>query len=178
MTMLNTNHRKNLRLPNFDYAQNGAYFITIVTEGRMCLFGEVVNGEMVLNEVGLIVQKAWDEIPNHFPNVTCDTYVIMPNHIHGIIVIEREYRSPVVGATHESPLPQHHNGPKPGSIGAILGLFKSTVSKRSYAMTNTPKIPFWQRNYYEHVIRDENDHLAAYDYILTNPLNWERDEER
>jgi putative transposase len=100
MTMLNTNHRKNLRLSNFDYAQNGAYFITIVTEGRMCLFGEVVNGEMVLNEVGLIVQKAWDEIPNHFPNVTCDTYVIMPNHIHGIIVIEREYRSPVVGATH------------------------------------------------------------------------------
>jgi len=148
----------------------------------MHLFGEVVDGEMVLNEVGLIAQQTWAEIPDHFPNVTCDTYVIMPNHIHGIIEIEREDRIPGVGARHAVPQPEDmfeaFGKPLPGSIPTIIRSFKSEVTKRYHDMTKAHETRLWQRNYYEHVIRGENDHLAAYDYILTNPLNWEQDEER
>jgi REP element-mobilizing transposase RayT len=92
--------RRPLRLSDYDYARNGAYFITIVIQGRKCLFGEVVNGEMELNEAGKMVEQVWLEIPDHFPNVTCDTFIIMPNHIHGIIVIEWNDRPIIVRATH------------------------------------------------------------------------------
>jgi putative transposase len=170
--------RRSIRLPGYDYAQNGVYFVTIVTQGRKPLFGDVVDGEMVLNEVGRMVEKVWLEIPGHFCGIAVATFIIMPNHVHGIIVIERGDRTSQVGATHESPLRQNVNGPEPGSIGSIVGLFKATVSKRYHVMTNTENIRLWQRNYYEHIIRNEKDHQAAYEYILTNPLNWEKDEER
>ncbi len=124
-----------------------------------------------------MVEQVWLEIPIHFHGTHVDTFVIMPNHIHGIIVIERDDRSLPVEATHESPLPKHANGPKPGSIGAILGLFKATVSKRFHEMSNTPETSLWQRNYYEHIIRDEKDHLAVYNYIISNPDTWANDEE-
>jgi REP element-mobilizing transposase RayT len=174
------NHRRPLRLQDFDYSQNGAYFVTIVTQGRSPLFGEGVNGEMVLNEVGKVVEQVWLEIPGHFHGVNVHTYVIMPNHIHGIIEIERDDRSIIVGARHASPLHPNEINTKDTrsfSLGTIIGSFKSAVTKRYHIMTNTQNIPLWQRNYYEHIIRDEKDHLAIYDYIISNPLNWERDEE-
>jgi putative transposase len=94
-------HRHRIRLPGFDYSQPGAYFVTIVTHDRKCLFGGVEDGEMVLNEAGKMVEQVWLEIPRHFDGVIVDKFVIMPNHIHGIIEIEREDRLPGVGATHD-----------------------------------------------------------------------------
>lgn len=89
-------HRKSIRLKGYDYSQAGAYFVTIVTYQRDCLFGEIVNGELMLNEYGKIVQKWWDEIPIHFPNVELGAFVIMPNHIHGIIFVITERRGEVI----------------------------------------------------------------------------------
>jgi putative transposase len=157
--------RRSIRLPGYDYAQNGVYFVTMVTQGRKPLFGDVVDGEMVLNDVGRMVEKVWLEIPGHFSGVDVDTFIIMPNHVHGIIEIEREDRISGVGARHA--VPQQPEGifeafgkPLPGSIPTIIRSIKAEVTKRYHEMTNTPKIHLWQRNYYEHVIRDENDHLA------------------
>ena len=177
LPVLSPNHRRSIRLSGYDYSQAGAYFVTIVTHDRKCLFGRVKDGEMELNEAGKMVEQVWLEIIRHFDGVNVDTFVVMPNHIHGIIEIIKDNRSSGVGATHESPLPTQGNGPKPGSIGVIVGLFKATVSKKYHEMTNTQNTRLWQRNYYEHVIRDDKDYQVIYDYILTNPLNWERDEE-
>jgi REP element-mobilizing transposase RayT len=149
----------------------------MVTQNRKLLFGKVMDGEMVVNDLGRAVEKLWLEIQEHFDGVNVDTFVVMPNHLHGIIEIIKDNRPSCVGATHESPLPIQRHGPKPGSIGVIVGLFKATVSKKYHEMTNTQNTRLWQRNYYEHVIRDEKEYQVIYDYILTNPLNWERDEE-
>ena len=162
--------RRNLRVPEFDYSQPGAYFVTIVTQGRKQLFGHIVDGEMVLNDVGKMVEEVWIAIPKHFPKVELGAFVIMPNHIHGIISI-------TVGATHASPLPWISKGPMPGSIGAIAGSFKSAATKRFREIPNNPEKHLWQRNYFEHVIRNERDYQAIYEYIIANPMNWEKDEE-
>ncbi|HHX09129.1 MAG TPA: transposase [Chloroflexi bacterium] len=164
-------HRRNLRLPEFDYSQPGAYFVTIVTQDRKQLFGEVVEGEMILNDVGMMVKEVWEVIPDHFPNVELGEFIVMPNHIHGIISITN------VEATHASPLPRVSKGPTPESIAAIIGSFKSATSKRIREFKKNHKKRLWQRNYYEHIIRNERDHQAIYDYILANPMNWEKDEE-
>ena len=163
-------HRKNLRIPEFDYSQPGAYFVTIVTQDRKTLFGQIVDGEMILNYMGKMVEEVWIAIPKHFPNVELGEFVVMPNHIHGIISI-------TVGATHASPLPRVSRGPLPGSIGAIIGSFKSAATKRFHEIPNNPEKRLWQRSYYEHVIGNKRDYQAIFDYIVANPMNWEKDEE-
>jgi putative transposase len=153
-------HRRSIRLPDYDYSQPGAYFITIVTRGRECLFGEIVNGEMHLNDYGKIADECWRAISEHFPHVEIGMYIIMPNHLHGIIVIHANEMgmatnsSPSVGARHASPLPPH--GVKPKSIGAIVGSYKSAVTKRIGRELNA--IGVWQRNYYEHIIRNDAEY--------------------
>jgi putative transposase len=174
-------HRRSIRLQKYDYAQPGGYYITIVTFQRDLLFG-VVNEEMKLNDHGRVVDECWCAIPEHFSNVELGVYVIMPNHVHGIIVINDENgkatnSSPFVGARHASPLPktQPPRGAQPKSVGAIVGSFKSAVTRRlgrEYNITN-----IWQRNYYEHVIRDQEDWERNHDYIESNPAMWENDEE-
>ncbi len=116
-----------------------------------------------------------------FPGVILDVFVIMPNHVHGIIHIDKYDGQSGVGATHESPLPLATHpprpcGPKPQSIRAIIGSFKSAATKRIHAINGMSDIPIWQRNYYEHIIRDERDYQNILDYIETNPVNWEKDE--
>ena len=162
--------RKDIRIPEFDYSQPGAFFVTIVTKDRKTLFGHVDNGKMVLNNVGKLAEEVWLALPTHFPNVELGEWVIMPNHIHGIISINVE-------ATHASPLPRISKGPAPGSIGAIIGSFKSAVTKRVHQISKNTNNNLWQRNYYEHIIRNKRDYQAIYDYIIANPLNWEKDEE-
>lgn len=157
--------------------------MTMVTHGRMHVFGEVVNGEMVLNEVGRMVEQVFVEIPDHYPGILVDAFVVMPNHVHGLIMIDDS-----VGAGPRA-CPVCIGHPQGGaptkkqlSLPDVVHDFKSLTTHR-YMLGVREKhwqpFPghFWQRNYYEHIIRDENDHLAAYDYILTNPLNWEKDEE-
>jgi len=176
-------HRHSIRLPGYDYSQEGAYFVTIVTHNRRCLFGRVRNGEMEMNEVGKMLEKVWMEMPEHFDGVYVDMFVVMPNHIHGIIEIESVNRILGVEARHAVPLPRHIDNfeafgkPVHGSIPTIIRSFKSAATKRYHEMTNTQNNHLWQRNYYEHIIRNEQDMLAITDYIISNPLNWEKDEE-
>jgi REP element-mobilizing transposase RayT len=173
-------HRRSIRLKEYDYAQPGGYFVTVVTYQRDLLFGEIVNEEMQLNKFGCIADECWRGIPGHFPNVELGAYVVMPNHVHGIIVINDRAdenglatnSSPVVGARHASPLPC---GVKPHSLGAIVGSFKSAVTKRIGRELSATGI--WQRNYYEHVIRNDKDWDRIHRYIECNPSLWAEDEE-
>jgi putative transposase len=168
---LKKHHRRSIRLKGYDYAQVGGYFLTMIARDRTCLFGEVVAGTMVLSDLGKSVQRCWDAIPAHFSNAQLDTFMVMPNHIHGIIVI--------VGARHASPLPKgiSPRGPEPQSIGAIVGSFKSAVTKFINNQRGTPGTSVWQRNYYEHIIRDESTLERIREYIVTNPLRWAIDRE-
>jgi REP element-mobilizing transposase RayT len=171
-------HRRSIRLKGYDYTQVGAYFITIVTCQRDLLFGKIVNEEMQLSDYGRIADECWRAIPDHFPNVELGAHVVMPNHVHGIIVIHDENgvatnSSPPVGASHASPLPAH--GVKPKSIGAIVGSYKSAVTKRIGREFNTTGI--WQRNYYEHVVRNHEEWDRIHRYIKSNPSMWAGDQE-
>lgn len=172
--------RKSVRIKEYDYTQAGAYFVTIVTYQRDSLFGDIDDGEMTLNAFGAIADECWRAIPDHFPFVELGAYVIMPNHVHGIIIIHepvgaRHGESMTVGATHASPLPKQPRGPAPRSLGAIVGSFKSAVTRRIGREHNATGI--WQRNYYEHIIRDEKDLQRITDYIEANPSRWDEDDE-
>jgi len=182
-------HRRSIRLHGYDYAQAGAYFVTILTYRRECLLGDIVDGEMRVNALGQIAVECWDALPTHFPNVELDVFVAMSNHVHGVIVIaERDDVPPRkdgvveacnVGAQHAAPLhdvPRHTNV-EPGSLGAIVRSFKSAVTKRINETRDTAGVPVWHRNYYEHIIRDEKSLNAIRQYIDGNPANWTNEEE-
>jgi REP element-mobilizing transposase RayT len=165
-------HRRSIRLPDYDYSQPGAYFITIVTRGRECLFGGIVAGDMQLSAMGQIAEEHWRAIPEHFPHAALGAYVVMPNHVHGIVIIHENgmatNSSPSVGASQrDAPTP---NGPKRGSIGAIIGSYKMSVTRRIQRELNTTGI--WQRNYYEHIIRNEAEYSRIHAYIESNPARW------
>jgi len=170
-------HRRSIRLKEYDYAQPGAYFITIVTYQRDCLFGEIVNEEMILNEYGNIVDDCWCAIPEHFPNVELGGYMVMPNHVHGIIVINDRADTNVSarrGTIYRAPTEQFGK-PVIGSIPTIIRTFKSAVTRRIGRELNATGI--WQRNYYEHVIRNHEDWDRIHRYIESNPSMWAEDEE-
>ena len=176
---------RNLRLPEFDYSQPGAYFVTIVTQDRKPLLGKIVSEEMVLSEVGMMVQEIVGEMPQHYQSIDVDVFVIMPNHIHVLFVIDD-----VAAGLRACPSDQSNNGQPQGvdptknrlSLPDIVHRFKSLTTHRyMLAVTRDNWLKFdkrlWQRNYYEHVIRNERDYQAIYDYILANPINWEKDDE-
>jgi REP element-mobilizing transposase RayT len=184
-------HRRSIRVKGFDYSSEGAYYVTIVTYHRDCLFGKIEKEEMILYDYGKIADECWRAIPNHFPFVELGAYVVMPNHVHGIILIINDDRAdaiasarrgtiyrdnevPHVGARHASPLRKQPRGVLPNSLGAIIGSFKSAVTKRIGRELNATGI--WQRNYYEHIIRDEKDLQNKTDYIEANPSLWDEDE--
>lgn len=181
-------NRQSIRLQGYDYARAGAYFITVVAHDRTCLFGEIVNGEMRVNECGKMAQQCWLDIPNHFPQTQLDEFVIMPDHIHGIIIIND---FPIVGAKNFSPLPFEsssrscQSSPRPNitpfrspsqTIGSIVRGFKIGVTKWIHqierAKNISPQPNVWQRNYYEHIIRNDDELHRIRDYIRNNPPNW------
>ncbi len=176
-------HRRSIRLPGYDYSQPGAYFVTMVTHGHRCLFGRVEEGEMVLNTLGRVASAQWHQLPYRFADLELGEWVIMPNHIHGILVItgkgeassDKLLRPQSESIKDASPL--RPNGTIPGSVGAIIQNFKSVTSRKINSQLSKAKEPLWHRNYYEHVIRNEQDLQTITDYIMTNPLNWEKDEE-
>lgn len=160
-------HRRSIRLSGYDYSQQGAYFVTVCIQNRECLLGKIVDGKMMLNGAGKIVQSAWDDLPRRFPNVTLDAFTIMPNHVHGIVVIQQN-----VGAGQALPLGAASSAP---TLGDIVRVFKSIPAisiNRLLSRTG----PVWQRNYYEHIIRDENDLFRIRQYIADNPARWDEDE--
>lgn len=183
-------HRRSIRLKGYDYSSEGAYYVTIVVQGRECLFGEIIDGEMHLNEYGVIVQKWWDEIPNHFPNVELGAFVVMPNHVHGIFWIIDERRGEVVSPRYnpnnniqDVDLNSTNNkgrGTLPlrkPTLGQIVAYFKYRSTKEMNRIeTDNAITKFWQRNYYEHIIRDEKDLQNKIDYINSNPSLWDDEE--
>ncbi len=190
-------HRKSIRLRGYDYSQAGLYFVTICTQGRQCLFGYVDNGVMNLNDAGKMLSATWGEIPAHYEGVEIDEFVVMPNHIHGIVTL--------VGATPRgcpdvnfSPGDEGQargeqgqaRGPAPTqfrrdvhtrlSLPDVVHRFKTMTTKRyANGVKQNGWQPFsaklWQRNYYEHIIRDEAAHLKIAEYIQTNPQRWQED---
>lgn len=173
-------HRRSIRLHGYDYASKGSYFITVCTHQRECLFGEIVDEKMRLNDFGEIVREEWLKTKGIRLNVDLDAFVVMPNHVHGIIMI----RDQSVGATRRvdsrrgvSPYaPTEFRSPS-NSIGAIIRGFKDASAKRINNVRGMPGHLVWQRNYYEHIIRNEDDLDRIQEYIQINPSNWMADEE-
>ena len=224
----NIHHRRSIRLKGYDYSQAGLYFITICCDNRMCLFGNVVNGEMELNDAGKIAYACWMEIPNHFPNAVLHEHIVMPNHVHGIVEL--------VGAKHFSPdmpdmpdMPEmpntsnasntpneyfpdnnrakHFSPDMPNTsntsntpneyfpdnnrakgfsplrspsktIGSVVRGFKIGVTKwfrNTMADDFPPQRQVWQRNYHEHIIRNEQSYQTISEYIINNPTKWADD---
>ena len=157
------------RKPNWDYSSSGWYFVTICTYDRICWFGDVYDKEMHLNELGNIAQQCWLDIPKHFPNIKLGEFVIMPNHVHGIITINQ---TPDVETCHGMSLPMFGKLP-PKSLGSIINQFKGSV-KRS-ANQNNGSFQ-WQSNYHDRIIRNEFEYSAKVEYILNNPAKWDEDE--
>ena len=166
---------RSIRLPGFDYTQPGAYFVTICAHGRDCLFGKVADGDVVLNHLGRLAHEEWTYTEIVRPEVELDEFVIMPNHLHGIITIQRSSRS--VGAHARAPLPSGDAllQRPPKSLGSLIAGFKSAATKRINQSRHTPGQPVWQRNYYEHVIRGETDLNRIRQYIRDNPARWAED---
>ncbi len=178
-------HRRSIRLRGYDYTQEGVYFLTICSYQRKCVFGDVIDDHMMLNKLGSIAEECWRNIPDHFPQVELDEFVVMPNHVHGIIVIVGDSTNArTVGARHALPdLPTQTTPPRaasfgkpvPGSVGIIVGSFKSAASRRINLLRDTPGAPVWQRNYHEHIIRSEKTYNFIRQYVLDNPSLWEED---
>jgi REP element-mobilizing transposase RayT len=180
-------------LQGYDYSQAGAYFITICAQNRERLFGDIMDGKMALNDAGTMIQTVWGEIPFHYTGTEIDEFVVMPNHIHGILVI-----GAVVGATprgcpgvsgqenRHAPENGQAQGPAPTgntgalSLGDIVHRFKTMTTKRytdgvKQSGWQSFSDRLWQRNYWEHVIRDETELNRIREYIHNNPTQWESD---
>jgi putative transposase len=184
-------HRRSIRLKDYDYIQPGAYFVTIVAWHRQAIFGPVQAGEMVLNHYGQIVLDAWQGLPGHYPNVMLQYFCVMPNHVHGIIqlieidpcrggsvtkvtseadqVMNKFSQEPIGGKTRPYDLP--HGLPE------IVRAFKSFSARQINYLRQTPGTPVWQRNYYERVVRNDDELRQMAEYILNNPSGWDTDNE-
>jgi len=160
-------NRQSLRMPGYDYSQPGAYFITICTEGKINRLGQIVCEQIVLNEIGIYIDQVWKDLYIRFPTIQLDQYVIMPNHFHGIIVL--------VGAG--LALPSEGTASRTPTLGSVIGAFKSISTIGINKLLTTPGRQFWQKNYYEHIIRTEDELNNTCEYIVDNPLKWENDEE-
>ncbi len=202
--------RRTIRLLGYDYSRAGAYFVTVCTHGRACLFGEITDNEMRLNDAGLVVADEWLKSATIRNEILLDEWVVMPNHFHGIVIItdgrgDRRV-APISAADHfpgdqpvapisagdyfpgDQPVAPtidgstrtdggNRAGPPSGSVGALMAGFKSAVTKRINILRGMPGVPIWQRNYHEHIIRDENSLARIRRYIADNPRQWAMDRE-
>ena len=209
-------HRHSIRLREYDYRQAGAYFITICVHNRCCIFGHIQNREMILNEYGQIAHQEWEKLPERWPYIELGVFQIMPNHMHGIIIIDTAVRAPLAGALLDAPpAGAHLNAPFDGAhlnaqfdgahlnapfdsaplcgssgdgapargaptVGQIVGAYKSLVATEclKIARSKQPEIilgKLWQRNFWEHIIRDVNAFGRISQYIISNPENWKGD---
>jgi putative transposase len=176
--------RHSLRLPDYDYSQPGAYFITLITDQRICIFGEVSHGKMYLNEAGRILWEAWKSLPARYPGIELDEAVVMPDHFHGIIIVTEMVAVILVAAIHELPQQSEKNmeeecrlSRRQMLIPKGIGYLKMNTAKRINLLRNTSGLPVWQRNYYEHINRNEKAFGAIKVYIQNNPSRWEATKE-
>ena len=189
MTLFKNKYRiESIRLQNWDYGWNGKYFITIVTLWRKCYFGKIVNDEMELSEIGIIAQKCWLEIPIHFPFVNLDKFVVMPNHVHGIIIIDKKnngkrnidgnddndgnvetqnFASPPKSQSNQQ---KNHFGPQSQNLASVVRGYKIGVMK------SVNNVNFgWQPRFHDHIIRNETEYNRIQNYIINNPAFWNND---
>jgi len=191
--------RRSIRLKGYDYSQLGAYFVTICVNKKICLFGHIVDNKMILNDPGKMVVKIWSEIPQFYPGVAIDEHSVMPNHLHGIIILKNRN----AGASHcgrpiKNPqndqsysIPGQTQGPDPTvdpttqrrlTLGDVVGRFESfTTHKYIDGVKNFNWEPFykklWQRNYFEHIIRNNKDLFRIRKYTIENSTKWDKDKE-
>ncbi|HUU05650.1 MAG TPA: transposase, partial [Patescibacteria group bacterium] len=194
-------HRRSIRLKGFNYTQGNAFFVTICSYQKECIFGNISDGLMVLNEQGKCIEKAWLETAAIRPSIKLDEFIIMPNHFHGIIWIVDEVqrrgtacRAPnacpasrndiiqrSLGTARRAPTPdlkcERFGRPVSGSLPTIIRSFKSAAGKYVNESRGSPGTPVWQRNYYEHIIRDNDELQKIMKYIRYNMVNWQSDEE-
>ena len=166
--------RRSIRLRGYDYSRAGAYFVTICMKNRQCLFGDIVDGKLVFNENGQIVLSVWHGLTNHYSHVELDAFVVMQNHVHGIIVLHNENiggDGGVGAGLKPAPTVKRHG------LSEIIRGFKTFSSRRINEMRETPSRPVWQRNYYEDIIRNDDELNRIREYIQNNPANWETDRE-
>ena len=175
-------HRRTIRLQDYDYSQPGSYFVTICTQGRKWLFGNVIDGEMHLNTVGTIAQSIWLTLPNRFPHIELDQYVIMPNHLHGIItIVGAQLIAPAGGSggAKADSIGRPHPAASTGAINCAPTLGKMIRAYKAVATSqirSTVKADFqWQRDYYEHIVRKDGDLDHIRQYIVDNPARWTED---
>ena len=165
-------HRKSIRLREYDYTNPNWYYITICSYKKKNLFGRVKKNRMILNKYGNIVEECWKAIPKHFKHTSLDYYVIMPNHFHGIIVIESRDTACCVPTVENRKFGEMLSG----SLSVIVRSFKSAVTKRINELRKDNSKLIWQRNFYEHILRNEKELFFIRTYIENNPLKWEPDE--
>jgi REP element-mobilizing transposase RayT len=187
----NRHHRKSIRLKGYDYSQPGAYFVTICTQNRECLFGEIINGKMIINDAGKMVENEWIDLPHRFTNIQLHEYVIMPNHFHAILEIV--VGAPLVVAQNDNIIKNdnivkndNQKGQPQGitptdkTLGDIIGAFQSIVTVKYIHCVKTKKWQqfnnkLWQRNYWEHIVRNEQELNRIRLYIKNNPKKWQND---
>lgn len=189
--------RHSIRLKGYDYSSPGAYFITICTHQRACLFGNIADGEMQVNSFGQVIQGHWSKLPSHHPHLRLDEFIVMPNHIHGILILFNEnecdqsnivgagladtvsvssdYLTPKPAPTHDQSQPKFVTIQRAGIPNIIRG-FKTFSARQINRQRRTKGTPVWQRNYYEHIIRNEESFEHIRRYIQTNPVNWKNDQ--
>ena len=165
-------NRRSIRLKEYDYSQEGYYYVTICTKNMERWFGNVVNGKMKLSDIGEIVKFCWHDLPNHYAFCKLDEFVIMPNHVHGIIVIDRES---FVGAGLKLALTKPAPTMKRHGLFEIIRAFKTFSSRKINDLQKSLHFQ-WHRNYYEHIIRNEKELYFKRKYIINNPLKWDLDE--
>lgn len=157
--------RRSIRIPKYDYRQLGSYFVTICTFEHRCFFGKIVDEKIQLSKIGAIIKACWEQIPLHFNHVNLNQFVVMPNHLHGIVEFTNYKHSN-----------QYESGRVlPNSISSVVRSFKANATRIARVKTNNARLKIWQRNFYEHVIRNEKSGAAIQEYIINNPLKWELD---
>ncbi|HCO68880.1 MAG TPA: transposase [Dysgonomonas sp.] len=171
---------KIIRLQDYDYSNEGLYFVTICCQDRIYVFGDIRDGEMIFNEAGRIADCAWKDLPNHNPHIQLDAWCIMPNHVHGIIIIN----DIISVGTGSQPVRLERSGLEPAPATAyrkhglpeIIRQFKTFSSRRINQLNGMQGIRLWQRSYYEHIIRNQKSYESIAGYIYGNPSKWLEDE--
>jgi len=171
--------RKSIRLEGFDYSRPGAYFVTICSHERGDAFGEIRNGQIELNPIGHIIGRRWQWLPEQYDHIELDEWLIMPDHLHGIVYILNNSSGisggggvlSCSGVSRDATI----RPSKSKSLGSLIDTFKTISTKKINEISDAPGMIIWQRNFYEHIIRDEFELNHIRDYIINNPLRWELD---
>lgn len=159
-------HRRSIRLRGYNYSQKGIYFVTLCTQNREHLFGQIVNGEMKMNDAGRMVEFTWHDLPNHNNHIVLDEFVVMPDHVHGIILITDIGAGSVRAGSEPAPTAHH-------PLSEIVRQFKTFSAKRVNQIRGITGLPVWQRDYYEHIICSDTELDHVRQYIVNNTAKWD-----